>query len=111
MQRISDTWCSHFGSTAISILNTFFDSEDIAEEFTTNESHQAFAQNVLENFAFLYSDTALANPKVCNLNKYDTTCYYCSLEVEWPLLWSLHDLSICCSLLRNEGGTQSQSLK
>jgi hypothetical protein len=111
MQRISDTWRSHFGSTAISILNAFFDSEDIAEDFTTNESHQVFAQNTLKNFAFLYSDTALANPKVCNLNKYDTTHYYCPPEVKRSLPWSLHDSSVCCSLLCNEGGAQSQSLR
>jgi hypothetical protein len=63
MQRISDTWRSHIGSTAISVINAFFDSVDVAEEFTTNESRQEFAQNGLENFAFLYSDAASPNPR------------------------------------------------
>jgi len=60
-QRISNTWCSHIGSTAIAILNLFFDSADV---FKTDESWWEFAQNALKKFDFLYDNTTSSNCKV-----------------------------------------------
>jgi hypothetical protein len=80
MQRISDTWRSRIGSTAISVVNTFLDSSGVAEELATDESRQEFAKTALESFGFLYSDTESADPKVCDLNKYDTCLARCTLH-------------------------------
>ncbi|KAH9983691.1 hypothetical protein BJV74DRAFT_797286 [Russula compacta] len=54
LQRISDTWQSHIGSTAITIINAFFTSDEVADIFTTDESQQDFAMNALEGLKFLY---------------------------------------------------------
>jgi hypothetical protein len=60
-QRISDTWRSRIGSTAIAIINSFFDS---AGAFETDESRREFARNALEKFDFIYDDATSSNRKV-----------------------------------------------
>ncbi|KAH9986314.1 hypothetical protein BJV74DRAFT_885969 [Russula compacta] len=62
LQRISDTWRSHIRSTAITIINAFFTSNEVADIFTTDESQQDFATNALKGLKFLYGDTSSADP-------------------------------------------------
>jgi hypothetical protein len=56
-QRVSDGWRTVIGSAALSVLNAFFDSDD---KYSTNEACQAFAEDALEDLAFLYGDTGSA---------------------------------------------------
>ncbi|KAG2335881.1 hypothetical protein BDR05DRAFT_858203, partial [Suillus weaverae] len=46
-------WRGHFGSTAISILMTFFSSTN---EFKTKEARKAYAEYQLEDSRFVYED-------------------------------------------------------
>jgi len=55
IQRACDSWQSIIGSTALAVLNAFFDS---LEEYKQNEQCQTFAEDALKNFAFLYHDTS-----------------------------------------------------
>jgi hypothetical protein len=59
---VRDTWRNAFGPAAISVVNDFFEANK--EDFETNESRQMFAKEVVENYAFLYSNTESDNPKV-----------------------------------------------
>ncbi|KAH9966221.1 hypothetical protein BJV74DRAFT_890125 [Russula compacta] len=49
-------------SIAITIINTFFTSNEVADIFTTDESRQDFAMNALEGLKFLYGNTSSADP-------------------------------------------------
>ncbi|KAG1766609.1 hypothetical protein EV702DRAFT_980744 [Suillus placidus] len=51
-QRVHE-WRGHFGSTAISILMTFFSSTN---EFKTKEARKAYAEYQLEDSRFVYED-------------------------------------------------------
>jgi hypothetical protein len=62
MQRVSDTWRSRFGSTAMHLINSFFSSD---ETFDTDESRQDFAKEAIRTRSFLYADTTSPNRKVC----------------------------------------------
>jgi hypothetical protein len=62
-QRLSDGWRSRIGFAAISVVNAFFESEEVASLFTTDDSRQQFAKTMLKDFKFLYSDTKSSNPK------------------------------------------------
>ncbi|KAF8492744.1 hypothetical protein F5888DRAFT_1726977 [Russula emetica] len=62
-QSLSDSWHRRIGSSAISIVNAFLESEKGASSFTTDDSRQEFAKTMLEDFRFLYSDTESSNPK------------------------------------------------
>jgi hypothetical protein len=71
-QRISDTWRSRLGSTAISVVNAYFDSKP--KKYGTDESRQAFAKSALKNLAFLYAVTKPPKePSVSQLSKYLNT--------------------------------------
>jgi hypothetical protein len=61
-QRIHE-WRSSFGSNALSMITTFFDSHD---EFKSNDSRIRFAEEMLEDLAFCYEDTDDENPEVCS---------------------------------------------
>jgi hypothetical protein len=64
MQRVSDMWHSYIGAMAITVVNSFFDSRDVAQFFKTNESCQEFAEKSLKMMNFLYADTKASDPKV-----------------------------------------------
>ena len=66
-QRLSDGWRCRFGHVAISVVNTFFASEEVASFFTTDDSRQQFAKTMLKDFKFLYSDTKASNPKASRI--------------------------------------------
>src|ERR1700736_3078823 len=55
MQRISDTWHATIGSTAISLIDYVFKNSN--DEFTTDNEHQVFAKEQLEEHSFIYGDT------------------------------------------------------
>jgi hypothetical protein len=61
MQRLSDTWRSRMGSTAIAVVNSFFDSNEI---FESDEGRKEFAESGLKTLSFLYEDTTSADQKV-----------------------------------------------
>jgi hypothetical protein len=57
-QRISDTWRSPIGSSAIAVVNSFFNSVDL---FKAEERRREFAKNALDTFQFIYRDTTSSN--------------------------------------------------
>ena len=60
-QRISDTWRSPIGSSAIAMINSFFNSADL---FEAEERWCEFAKDTLDMFQFFYCDTITSNHKV-----------------------------------------------
>jgi hypothetical protein len=60
-QRVSDTWRSVIGSTAIAIVNTFFESN---KDLESDEDCRAFAAEGLNDLKFLYSNTESDDPRV-----------------------------------------------
>jgi hypothetical protein len=57
-------WCSHFGCTAVAMVNTFFDSDDVVDTYATDDARVGFAEHMLNKLRFLYQDTEDENPKV-----------------------------------------------
>jgi hypothetical protein len=53
MQRLYE-WRASFGSTAMCIINAFFESNMHDDDFTTNDDRMAFSQYMLKNLRFLY---------------------------------------------------------
>jgi hypothetical protein len=58
-QSLSDDWRSRIKYAAISVVNAFLESGQVASLFNTDDSRQQFAKTMLEDFRFLYSDTNL----------------------------------------------------
>jgi hypothetical protein len=61
-QRLSDSWRSTFGSSAIAILNAFFDTHDRYRD--SDEMRQTFAKHALNKFRFIYRRAKGENSKV-----------------------------------------------
>jgi hypothetical protein len=57
---VRDTWRTAFGPAAIAAVNDFFEANK--NDFPTNETRQVFAKEVVENLAFLYSNTESDEP-------------------------------------------------
>jgi hypothetical protein len=56
IQRLADSWRSIFGSTAISVVQSFCDSrEDLRD---SDEARQEFASHYIENSRFSFKDTS-----------------------------------------------------
>jgi hypothetical protein len=53
-------WRSGFASAALTIVQAFYDDND----FETDESHQAFARDALENYSFLYRKVSMHKNEV-----------------------------------------------
>jgi hypothetical protein len=51
-------------STGLSVINTFFDAESNEGKFDSDDKWQAFAQDMLDEFKFLYSN--IEDPEVCS---------------------------------------------
>jgi hypothetical protein len=49
---------------AFSVVNAYLDSPDTEFDFLTNEDCQVFANYMLSDYTFLYSNTKLDNYKV-----------------------------------------------
>ena len=60
-QRISDTWRSHIGSSALAIVSSFFAT---VPSLKTDEKAQEFAKRAIETLEFLYGDTMSPERKV-----------------------------------------------
>lgn len=60
-QRVSDTWRSVIGSTAIAIVNAFFESN---KDLESDEDCKAFAADGLNDLKFLYANTESDDPRV-----------------------------------------------
>jgi hypothetical protein len=111
-KRLSDGWRSRFGFTAISVVNAFFESEEVASLFATDDSRQQFAKTMLKDFKFLYSDTKSSNPKASltlqilagSINLKDF------LEVEGCLSGPARRSNVYCSLHRYCRGSRDQGL-
>ena len=61
-QRVRDSWRTAFGSAGMSAVNEFFKANE--KLFSTDESRQQFASDILIDLKFLYSITESDNPKV-----------------------------------------------
>ena len=59
---LANTWRSSFASTAMEVLNAFFDSNDEYKE--SDEARRAFAKDQLEGYKFLYGKTITIQNKV-----------------------------------------------
>jgi hypothetical protein len=60
-QRISDTWRSRIGSSALTIVSTFFTT---VPSLKTDEKARVFAKRAIETLEFLYGDTTSPERKV-----------------------------------------------
>ena len=61
-QHICDTWCTAFGPAAIAAINDFFEANK--NNFCTDETRQVFTREIVEDLAFLYSNTESNDPNV-----------------------------------------------
>jgi hypothetical protein len=63
VQRCADSWRRTIGSTGISTLLAFFDSQEHLRD--SDEARQDFAKNYMEQFRFLYDDFGGEDVTVC----------------------------------------------
>ena len=61
LQRMNE-YCGNFGSTALVMLNHFFDDPKAQHQFDTNEKRIEYSEKSLKLTSFLYEN--LNNPKV-----------------------------------------------
>jgi hypothetical protein len=63
MQTIQRTyeWRSGFGSTALAVLVSFFDT---SKDFETNDQRRTFAENMTKDLRFIYAEALGNDPKV-----------------------------------------------
>lgn len=54
-QRLSDTWRSVIGSTAIAVINTYMESD---KSLQSDEDRREYAKEGLKDLKFLYDNTA-----------------------------------------------------
>ena len=73
MQCVRDLWHNVLGSSAISILVAFFNSN---ETLDSDESCQEFAKLALENLRFLYSNCDDDDPEVSTTTPYNILLIY-----------------------------------
>ena len=73
MQRVRDSWCNVHRSAAISILVTFFNSNEI---LNSDESCREFANLTLENLMVLYYNCNDDDPEVSTTAAYDIVLIY-----------------------------------
>jgi hypothetical protein len=96
MQRVSDSWCSTIGSTAIAIVLTFCNAN--ADLKDSDENRQEFAAQYLEHLRFLYHKANGDDAKVSKLVQ-----SFCLMlltrftEIQRSLPWPLHPANIRCS--------------
>jgi hypothetical protein len=75
MQRVSDSWRSTMGSTAITVVLAFCNEHPDLKNSDINR--QEFAKNYLEDFRFLYHKSEGEDVKVSNTNIYQLFfCYF-----------------------------------
>ena len=76
MQRVSDSWCSTIGSTAIAVVLAFCNAN--ADLKNSDENRQEFAAQYLEHLRFLYhradGDDAKVNTFILLIR---LSCYEC----------------------------------
>ena len=63
VQRCADSWRNVVGSTGITGLLAFFDSQYFLRD--SDEEHQEFAKYYLKDLCFLYKDSDSEDKKVC----------------------------------------------
>ena len=93
-QHVSDSWCSVISSTGLSVVNTFFGTN---EELTTDESRRAFAKEGLKDLKFLYSNPDVAGPQVL---LYLILCFLLLTHtpvIQGSFLWNYGSMHFCCS--------------
>jgi hypothetical protein len=59
-----DSWWTVISSTGLSIIKAFFDAESNEGKFDSDDEQQAFAQDMLDEFKFLYSN--IKDSEVCS---------------------------------------------
>jgi hypothetical protein len=95
MQTIQRTyeWRSGFGSTALAVLVSFFDT---SKDFETNDQRRTFAENMTKDLRFIYAEALGNDPKVIGPSITDTNTNCLTLaEVERLILVSVLDGGVC----------------
>jgi hypothetical protein len=96
MQRIYE-WRSGFGSSAICIVNAFFESDGHEEEmFDTNTARASFSEFMLDKLRFTYSKAAGDDQKVCLSLLEILTHFFKGISWSFPL--GLYFENACISL-------------
>jgi len=95
-QRVYE-WRAAFGSTALAMVNNFFDS-DKEGRYDTDERRQEYASAALHGYAFIYSKAEGDDPSVSGV------IYFCSktngpLEIPRDVPVRFCPASICRALL------------
>jgi hypothetical protein len=62
-QRACDTWRNPIGSSGISVVNAFFEVNKDGKDMKTDKARKAFANDLLQDFKFLFSNTKSADPE------------------------------------------------
>jgi hypothetical protein len=76
MQRVSDSWCSTMGSTAIAVVLAFCNENSDLKN--SDEDRQEFATQYLDNLRFLYEDSDSDDVKVSSIGYstiFTNNCY------------------------------------
>jgi hypothetical protein len=94
MQRIYE-WRASFGSSAICILNAFFECDEHKEEFITNNLCIDFSKYMLKDLRFLYStadgdDRPVRDVILTHVSLTSKSC----IEISWTLSLAFHPENI-----------------
>jgi hypothetical protein len=94
IQRLADSWRNIFGSTAISSIQSFCDSQEVLRD--SDSERQAFARYYLKGLRFLYRESNGVDDKAVRNFHWlpDTHLIYC-LELEGALPQPFCPSDIC----------------
>jgi len=73
VQCLADSWQNAIGSTSITAILMFCDSQEDLQD--SDEEHMEFAKNYLKDLRFLYQDADNDDKKVCHTDYYP--CHTC----------------------------------
>lgn len=96
MQRVSDSWRSTMGSTAIAVVLAF--CNETAELKDSDADRQEFATQYLDDLRFLYEKSDGDNPRVSTSTDYQSFLYILMdfIEIQGRFPWPLCFANIRC---------------
>jgi hypothetical protein len=68
VQRLADSWRNQAGSTGVSTVQSFCDSQELLRD--SDLERQEFASYLLEDLRFLYKDSSRDDKTVCKSGRY-----------------------------------------
>lgn len=100
-QHLRDGWRSVFGSSAIAIVNAFFDSH--LDYRDSNKMCVKFAMDALDNYKFIYFSANGTNHNVCRFRVIkQTIANNFPTEIQGPLLGPIGHPNICLTFQHHQ---------